>query len=163
MTSSTMSSKKLRKKARTPRKDRLLRRFADTLGEDELAEVLTHAADPRAHRLMAMLFDPAFQRHSFAALCARAGLNLVDLFDLLRRCKLDQGIIEMARHAPRIMEDVAKDARSRMVCCDHCGGVGKITAREAELECPLCEGVGRIRAPGDDKSRRLFFKVMLNQ
>ena len=140
-----------------------MRRFADTLGQDELAEVLTHAADPRAHRLMATLLDPAFQRHSFGKLCERAGLNLVDLLDLLRRCKLDQGIIEMARHAPRIMRDIALDAESKMVCCHHCGGAGKITARKAELDCPLCEGVGQIRAPGDDKSRRLFFKVMLNQ
>ncbi len=155
-----MPTKKLRKKAREPRKDRLMRRFADTLGQDELAEVLTHAADPRAHRLMAMLLDPAFQGHSFSTLCSRVGLNLVDLLDLMRRCKLDQGIIEMARHAPEIMGDIAKDAQSRMVCCDHCGGAGKITAGEAELDCPLCDGVGQIRAPGDDKSRRLFFKVM---
>jgi len=158
-----MPTKKPRKKARTPRKDRLLRRFADTLGEDELAEVLTHAADPRAHRLMGMLLDPAFQRHSFAALCARAGLNLVDLFDLLRRCKLDQGIIEMARHAPRIMQDIALDAESKMVCYNHCGGAGKITARENELDCPLCKGVGQIRAPGDDRSRKLFFEVMFKR
>ena len=155
--------KKALKPKSPPRKNRLLKRFADTLGQDELADVLTHAADPRAHRLMAMLLDPAYKRHSFGKLCERAGLNLVDLWDLLRRCRIDQGIIAMARHAPRIMEDIALDAESKMVCCNHCGGAGKITAREAELACPLCEGVGQIRAPGNDQARRLFFKVMLNQ
>ncbi len=137
-----------------------MKRLADTLSQDELVGALHSSSDERVLRLAEMMTDPAYSRFTLGKLCERVGVTSIDLLDAFRKYKIDQGIIEMSRHAPAIMEDVARDAESRMVCCDHCGGAGKITAREAELACPLCEGVGQIRAPGNDKARRLFFKVM---
>ena len=52
-----------------------MRRISETVGRDEMVEVLAHSSDERALRLLEMILDPVFRRHSFGKLCEKAGLN----------------------------------------------------------------------------------------
>lgn len=161
-----MPTKKPRKKAQKPqsppRKDRLLRRFADTLDQDEVIGSLYSSTDERVHRLAEMMTDPAYARFTLARLCQRVGLSTLDLLELFRRHKLDMGIIEMSRHAPAIMEDVARDAESRMEACRECAGTGMVKDKSTgeKSHCLHCSGEGQVRVPGDYRARKLMFQTL---
>lgn len=145
-----------------PRKDPVMNRFADTLGQDEMVGALSSSTDERVLRLAEMMTDPAYSRFTLGKLCERVGLSSIDLLDAFRKYKIDMGIIEMSRRAPGIMEDVAEDAKSRMEACKKCHGTGAVKDKSTEemSRCPHCAGEGRVRVPGDYRARRLFFKVM---
>ena len=116
-----MRGKKLRSPAR---KDSVMNRISESIGREEMAESLACTQDPRAGRLLEMLFDPAYRQHSFPKLCERVHLSVTDVVDLFRRFKLDQGIVAMAKAAPRIMSDTAIDAESTLSPCMNCSGTG---------------------------------------
>ncbi len=157
-----MAAKKHSKSLSPPRKDPVMNRLADTLGQDELVGALHSSADERVHRLAEMMTDPAYSRFTLGKLCERVGLSTLDLLDAFRKYKIDQGIIEMSRHAPEIMEDIARDAESRMEACKKCRGTGTVKDKNTEEtgRCLHCAGEGQVRVPGDYRARRLFFKVM---
>lgn len=144
------------------RKDPLMRRFTSTVSKEELGGMLAHSGDERAWRALEMLLDPAYRNHTFAKICGKVGLSQMDIMDLFRRYHLDMGIVAMAREAPAIMEDIAKDAQSRMEACKKCHGTGMVKDKETEgmSRCLHCAGEGQVRIPGDYRARRLFFKVM---
>ncbi len=142
-------------------------RISESIGREEMVESLACTQDPRAGRLLEMLFDPAYRQHTFSALCERVHLSATDVVDLFRRFKLDQGIIAMARRAPKIMEDTAQDAESTTSLCMTCQGTGEVLEPTTDPEekpqvviCPNCMGERTFRVPGHDKSRELFFKTM---
>ncbi len=142
-----------------------MKRLATTLNQDEMVGALCSSSDERVHRLAEMMIDPAYSRFTLGKLCQRVGLSTLDLLELFRRHKLDMGIIKMSRRAPEIMEDVARDAESRMEACKECSGTGSVKDKNTgEMSrCLHCAGEGRVRVPGDDKARRLFFKVMFDR
>ncbi len=153
------------KKRRSPaRKDSVMGRISESIGREEMAASLACTEDPRAGRLLEMLFDPAFRHHSFSALCERVHFSATDVVDLFRRFKLDQGIVAMAKAAPRIMADTAIDAESTLSPCMNCSGTGLLIVEgsdgDIERPCPSCLGRGSFRVPGHDKSRELFYKTM---
>ncbi len=138
------------------RKDPLMRRFASTVSKEELGGMLAHSGDERAWRALEMLLDPVYRNHTFAKVCEKVGLSQIDVVDLFRRYKLDMGVIKMSRLAPRIMEDTAEDAKSRMETCKGCQGKGMINTRR----CPQCKGEGQVRVPGDYRARKLMFEAL---
>lgn len=144
------------------RKDPLMRRFASTVSKEELGGMLAHSGDERAQRALEMLLDPAYSRFTLAKLCQRLGLSTLDLLELFRRHKLDMGIIEMSRRAPAIMEDVARDAESRMEACRECAGTGmaKDKSTGEKSHCLHCSGEGQVRVPGDYRARNLMFQTL---
>lgn len=156
-----MRGKKLRSPAR---KDSVMGRISESIGQDEMVDTLAGTQDPRAGRLLEMLFDPAYRQHSFPKLCEKVHLSVTDVVDLFRRFKLDQGIVAMAKAAPRIMSDTAIDAESTLSPCMNCSGTGLliVESSEGDIErpCPSCLGRGSFRAPGHDKARDLFFRTM---
>ncbi len=82
------------KKRRSPaRKDCVMGRISESIGREEMAESLACTQDPRAGRLLEMLFDPAYRQHSVPKLCERVHLSVTNVVDLFRRFKLDQGIV----------------------------------------------------------------------
>ena len=141
-----------------------MNRISESIGREEMAASLACTQDPRAGRLLEMLFDPAYRQHSFPKLCERVHLSVTDVVDLFRRFKLDQGIVAMAKAAPRIMADTAIDAESTLSPCMNCSGTGSIIVESSEGDierpCPPCLGRGSFRVPGHDKSRELFYKTM---
>ncbi len=153
------------KKRRSPaRKDSVMGRISESIGREEIAASLACTQDPRAGRLLEMLFDPAYRQHSFPKLCEKVHLSVTDVVDLFRRFKLDQGIVAMAKAAPTIMADTAIDAESTLSPCMNCSGTGLLIVEgsdgDIERPCPSCLGRGSFRAPGHDKSRELFYKTM---
>jgi len=144
-----------------------LTRFFHTLGEDEMVQALHHSADPRVVLLLEYMFDPKYRNDSFTKLCKECGLYLGDIVDAFKRYKLDMGIIAMAKQAPAIMSDTARDARSQKTVCMTCRGSGEILEQTSRLSeelvasiCPNCIGEGSFLVPGHDKARELFFKTM---
>ncbi len=138
------------------RKDPLMRRFASTVSKEELGGMLAHSGDERAQRALEMLLDPAYPNHTFAKICGKVGLRHMDILDLFRRYNLHLVVIKMSRRAPKIMEDVAEDARSRMETCKGCQGRGVVNTKR----CPQCEGEGRVRVAGDYRARKLMFEAL---
>ena len=106
------------------RKDIFIRRFESSVGRDNLRQALDASDDQRALALMAMLLDPAYNKHTLAKLCERVGLRYLDLFDLFRRANLSKGLLAMCSHLPQVMEDVAMDSLSRVETCAICSGTG---------------------------------------
>jgi hypothetical protein len=162
-----MSTVKPRKPKSPIRKDTLMRRISDSVGRDEMLDVLAHASDERASRLLELLCDPAYRNHSFPKLCERVGLKQTEVLQHFRRFHLDQGLIEMARRAPQVMKDVAEDAMKHEVDCHRCGGQGEMVVEgmvnqvEGQMvECPQCTGTGRLKTRGDAAARKLFFGAM---
>jgi len=144
-----------------------LTRFFHALGKDEMVQALHHSADPRVVMLLEYMFDPRYKNDSFIKLCKECNLHLGDVVDCFRRYKFDLGIVAMANHAPKIMEDTAIDAESQKAVCLTCVGLGKVLQpsddpeeEPQELICPNCVGEGTYRVPGHDKARELFFRTM---
>lgn len=152
-----------------------LKRFFHALGEDEMVQALHHSADPRVVMLLEYMFDPKYRDDSFTKLCKECNLHLGDVVDCFRRYKFDLGIVAMANHAPKIMNDTAIDAESTKALCLTCMGAGKVLEPSegpsegpsedpekvpGEMICPNCVGDGTFRVPGHDKARELFFKTM---
>lgn len=138
------------------RKDIFIRRLESSAGRDGLLEALDTSDDRRALVLMAMLLDPAYCKFTLANLCERVGLRYLELFDVIRRFNLSQGLLAMSAHLPRVMEDVAVDSLSRVKTCAECSGKGQI----GDQICPKCSGEGTIRICGDAAARRLLFEIM---
>ena len=150
-------------KRRSPaRKDALLRRFEVTVGRDDLMGTLDASMDPRAFALVQMMADPAYRRHSFGKLCEKVGLRHRDILDLFRRAKLDQAMIRMMAHFPKVAEDLAIDAESRSQPCAECDGSGSVFDPQASIDrvCRGCAGSGSVRVVGDPHARELLFKAL---
>ena len=144
------------------RKDPLMRRFASTVSKEELGGMLANSGDERAWRALEMLLDPIYRNHTLARVCGKVGLSQMDILDLFRRYKLDMGIVAMSREAPAIMEDIAKDAQSRMEACKKCHGSGMMKDKSTEemSRCLHCSGKGQVRRPGDYRARKLMFQAL---
>jgi hypothetical protein len=138
------------------RKDIFIRRLESSMGRDGLVQVLDASDDQRARALMAMLLDPAYGKYTLAKLCERAGLRCADLIDVIRRAKLNEGLLAMIVRLPRVMEDVAVDSLSRVENCVVCSGGGQVEGRL----CHKCSGEGTVRICGDAAARRLLFEIM---
>jgi len=65
---------------------------------------------------------------------------------------------------PDVMEDVVIDSQSRVVTCDLCQGVGKISGKTVNKVvdpiCPECHGDGTVRINGDKDARTLAFETV---
>ena len=137
------------------RKDTLPRRFEAIVGRGEILEALEATGDRRADVLLSMMLDPAYSSHSFAKLCEKTGLRYQDVLDMLRRAKLDEGLLRMFKHVPDVLEDTARDARSRTKTCWKCDGRGSHRKRD----CPECDGTGKIRVVGHVESRKMVLEA----
>ena len=147
--------------------DIALNRFYETLSQDEITQSLFHSPDPRVIQLLEFMFDPNYRTWSFTRLCRECHLYLGDIVDAFKNYQLDLGIIAMAKHAPKILLDTAKDAQSSKGVCLNCQGTGEVLELSQDVEgeavttiCPACMGDGAIVIPGHDKSRDLFFRTM---
>jgi len=65
---------------------------------------------------------------------------------------------------PKILEDTAIDAQTRVVTCSMCDGEGKVGSDSAVNRqrigvCSTCHGDGKVRLLGDKDSRQLMFET----
>lgn len=132
------------------------------LPREELVTVLEVQGDEKFEHLLNLMFDPLYRKHKLPALCRRAGLQFGDLIDAFRKAKCDEGIINMARHVPEVLEDVAIDAKSKQVPCEVCKatGISQTSMEGLPENCKRCDGKGEYRVPGDASARKLVFDAM---
>ena len=153
----------------TPYSDHPLREFWEAVDKDLMNQALCESGDERAVNLASILMTPGRRNLSFAAACRESGVTLQQLNDLWRKHNLAVGMVKMATHLPKVMEDVAVDAQSTYVVCPRCDGLGQITRAiraksgavvETDTLCPQCKGAREIRQPGDKSARDLTFKAV---
>lgn len=169
VTDKVTGESKLATRTSPPRKDRIFRRLEASVPRAELTEALAAAgtSDEKAEMLMMMLMDPAFKRSSLPMLAKQCGLSYAAVLKIITNHRIDQGILKMSAHAPQVLEDIAIDAKSRLVPCPACKGVGTIVkAKDKEggpidvETCWSCEGEGKLRKVGDADARKLLMETM---
>jgi len=145
-----------------PRKDPVMKRLADHISQDEMAGALYCSTDERAVQLLQMMSDPTYSRFTLAKLCERVGLSTIDVLELVRRYKLDIGILSMSTEVVQVMKDTAEDAKSREEPCRKCHGKGMVKDKNTgEMShCLHCGGQGQVRVPGNYRARKLMFQVL---
>ena len=148
-----------------PNQDTVFRRLERSLPRDELMQIFDGIADERFHQLYEMMCDKAWGRKSLPQLAKECGLSYAQVLQAITRGRLDQGMLRMSAHVPQVMEDVAIDAKSRVVTCATCHGLGHVETIKKDGEvidnvCDVCDGVGKLRKIGDADSRKLMFETL---
>lgn len=165
-----------------PRADKIFRRLESSVPREELIAAMDSTPDERANQLMLRLLDPAFRKHSLPKLAKDVGLTYPQVLHYITKYRLDQGLLNMSAHVPKVMEDVAIDSKSKEVTCPNCEG-SKVVAvteivedpdtkkkvvlqrlddegRGVWKKCLVCDGAGTIRQVGDADSRKLLFETL---
>lgn len=143
----------------------------------ELAETLEQvmAEDPKMQAFVQLLTDATRQNTGIARLAEQCGLSFQAVMDGFRRAKLGEGTLRMFHHVPEVMEQVAQDAKAKMVTCPKCDGLrvvpqrdimGQVVMEAVEgkpqpvgRECPTCKGAGEVEKSGDPDARKLVFET----
>lgn len=125
--------------------------------------------DVRWHQLKNMMTLDFFKKYKFSTLTRMLGLTPENLVDFWRNHQIQAGIVQTMNELPQIMSDVAEDAKSRMVYCQKCDGIGQVLdgfdesvagKRTPLLRiCPACEGAKKVRQVGDKDARNLVFET----
>ena len=142
-----------------PDRDAQLKSFFENVPSAGLDDALQLSGDKRFFRLYDALHDDAYRNTSPGTLCRKFGISWLDLMELWRQYNVDLGLMRMATHLPKVIDDVAQDALSREAACLHCDGLGKIVDGNEQRDCPVCDGRGNVEVPGDEHARRLVFEI----
>lgn len=155
------------------RNNTALARIEKSVPKAELERLLDQSDDPRAHHLVSLMFDISLKNVKLPELARRAGLQYSEVLRMITLGRLGDGALAMSEHAPQVMEDVAIDAKSRIVECPTCGGSGEVSSvvkgeKEDEEEepsvetsvCGTCDGSGKLRKIGDIDARKLMFETL---
>ena len=141
-----------------------LRAFYDSTPLPKLKKAIELTDNPKLRMLYAALNNPALYNSSFADLCRRCKVTIVDLVGAWRHFHIAEGMANAIHHVPQVMEDVAVDALTRVIKCPDCEGDGKVAntspKRMPDYICRTCHGDGIVRIKGDDNARKLLFETM---
>lgn len=104
---------------------------------------------------------------NISTLAAKIGIPYKRVIECYRDSKRLEGIVAVAERLPKVMQDVAIDAESRMLTCVACEGSGRIAivsdkqGLPAETKmCIPCEGLGKILKSGDAVARKQVMEMM---
>lgn len=159
-------------------------------GRDALEEALElTGANPQGAEpfdvLLSRMRDPSpqFTGQSLTQLAAGAGINRLQLFELIGRRDAALAVfLSRRKHLADVLDDIGEDAKTTIVKCRNCEGKGIVDGqmsaadrRDAEAlagsgidlelqppeeqDCDDCNGTGRLRKLGDAESRKMFLKV----
>lgn len=145
-----------------PRIDKAMKTFYNEVDMPEFKAALEYSNDPKFQMLMFALGNPRLRGHSFAELCRRCQLSIIDITNLWRNHQVQRGMLRMMNHMPQVMEDTAEDAKAHVHTCTRCDGLGKLEGetinKRVNPVCPECHGDGKIRVIGDKDARALVFE-----
>lgn len=106
-------------------------------------------------------------RLNISTLASNLGIPYRRVVECYRDMKRLEGIVAVASRLPKVMEDVAADAESRLVTCASCEGTGRITIKRDDQSFPVetklcipCEGVGKVIKSGDAVARKQVLEIM---
>lgn len=130
-------------------------------GDDELALA----------KLLRSTGESSLRRIS--TLAADIGIPFRRVVECYRDAKRLEGIVAVANRLPKVMEDVATDAESKLVTCAQCEGSGLIIIKPQKGEvgdpdfeaavfkkCIPCEGQGTVIKSGDATARKQVLEIM---
>jgi hypothetical protein len=152
-----------------PHLDVPMRRFWDGVEHDKLELIL--GEQDKYSTFIAALHDPAYSGLTFPTICRKFGVTLHELQSIYTDGMRQMSLLQLSSSLPRIMEDVAEDAKSKQVVCPRCDGekvLIEVVERDEkgkpkkikERSCPVCEGAGKVRQSGDKHARDLVFESM---
>jgi hypothetical protein len=143
-------------------RDRPIQWFFDDVPRPALDEALLTSGDDRFHRLYDALHDHVYCRMSPGTLCRRFGISWMDLMNLWHSYNMHLGLMRMANHVPKILDDLAEDSENHDGLCPVCDGIGMgyVAIDTIRYTCVECDGGGRVRVPGDAHARRQLFEIL---
>jgi hypothetical protein len=141
-------------------RDRPIQWFFELVPRSGLDEALLSSGEEQFHRLYDALHDDVYRRTSPGTLCRRFGISWMDLMNLWHSYNMQLGMLQIATHLPKILEDVAEDSLSRYGPCPVCDGIGYLEVDSIRYTCVECEGRGKVLVPGDAHARRLLFEII---
>jgi hypothetical protein len=138
-----------------------------------LAQVGSQESRQKFEMFIAMMHDPAFATHKLATMARECGISYTELTDMIKKHSVAEGLVKMARHAPQVMEDVAKESMSTTKVCEKCDGDGtllkdvKVEVEGEEMKvqkvpqpCRHCDGTGKVTKAGSAAARKIFFEAI---
>jgi hypothetical protein len=150
-------------KLKRPRANIAMRTFYEEVSLPDFKEALEMSQDPKLKMLLFAIGNPRLKMCSFAEICNRCNLTINDISTVWKNHQVYRGMLKMMNHMPQVMEDTAVDAKSKMVQCSQCAGIGKlleVTVNKQENPiCPTCHGDGKVRIIGDKDSRAFLFEA----
>jgi hypothetical protein len=141
-------------------RDRPIQWFFDDIPRTALDEAMLTSGDDRFRRLHDALHDDAYRRTSPGTLCRRFGISWLDLMNLWHSYATHLGLLQMANHLPKILDELAEDSESRDGPCPVCDGMGYVAIDSIRYPCVECDGRGSVRMPGDAHARRQLFEIL---
>lgn len=144
------------------RKDPTFKRLERSVPREEMVQLLQSSGDDRVMKLVECLLssNPDMMKRSLASIASVCRLTQADLIRELSRARVQEGVLRMSKHIPKVLEDTAIDAKSRFEVCENCLGTGDMMDRENEpVKCVHCNGKGKIRKPGNTEARKLVFEA----
>lgn len=128
---------------------------------EEMLQLLRGSADDRVLKLVECLLsvNPDMQKRSLASLATLCRLSQADLIREITRARVQEGVLRMSKHMPKVLEDTAVDARSTTAICENCMGTGDVIHNDGLVTCPRCSGKGKIRKAGNTEARKLVFEA----
>jgi len=144
------------------RKDPTFIRLERSVPREEMVQLLQASGDDRVQKLIECLLspNPEMMKRSLASIAALCRLTQADLIRELSRARVQEGVLRMSKHIPKVLEDTAIDAKSSFEVCSQCRGTGDTTDREdIPTKCRYCNGKGKIRKAGNTEARKLVFEA----
>jgi hypothetical protein len=116
------------------------------------------SGEDRLIRFHHALHDDVYRNVS---LCRKFGVSWLDLMNLsLAQLQTHLGLLQMADHLPKILNDIGEDSESRDGVCPACDGTGYVVVDSIRYQCVVCDGVGKVRVAGDAHARRQLFEII---
>lgn len=150
--------------------DRINSQLIDKLGsKEEISEALASASDPKSRKFLELLIDPRNHETPIARLARRAGMEPIQLAQIMRNHYSAQSVVTFMKNAPVIAEDIVADAKSIQIECPRCNGFGRVqdpfTVTEENptgdvIDCVRCGGSGLVRKSGDRDARQLMAETI---
>lgn len=138
-----------------------LANFDEIVGRREMASALRYKGDPESIALAEELEDNENDAIRLFTLCRNARMRAADLITAYRDHQLAAGLTNIARRAPKILDDVAADAESIRVPCPGCDQTGEIITPDGmSIPCNACYGHGYIVKSGDKDARDLIWDAL---
>lgn len=142
-----------------PVNDRAVARFVEHADVALLLDVLS--GDDKYKLFLAAMHDPAQSNLSFSALMRRYNVSLHELQSIYIDAQRQIALLKMSNKLPKVLEDIASDAESKIIACARCDGIGTIpSGKRGKRTCPACNGNRRVRAPGDGTARQQMLETM---
>src|SRR5262245_49068621 len=108
--------------------DTALARFVNSIPDDSFTVALRRVADtdPKLEQFMRARADIGYAHLSFAELCRRFGVTLLECEEIWRKHQLHLISLQFLNLGPKVALDIAIDAESKYVNCPRCDGWGEV-------------------------------------